>query len=323
MAVRLLNRRTSQRFAMPHVYANGAIGAIGSSCGDGAAPLDTAQHATPRTGPPGFEALIEAKRAWIRRFLGTGFVSLVAHGAAIVAIMLATSNAGASSTRMNVDTAMVYLPYLAQQQHPPQRPRLSEAQPAQLGVPRAQLGVPLAKLGVALKGLKGFQTVVAPTEIPTGIPPINRQEQWNPEDYTGVGVEGGTATGVAVRGVTAAGTSVDGGTGHGVFSMRGVDELPSLLSAPEPQYPTLLRQAGIEGRVVIQAIIDTTGRIEPRSVKVLESSNPGFEQASRRYLLGALFRPGRVHGRAVRVLVNQPVVWHLTHSDTAGLRVAH
>ena len=46
---------------------------------------------------------------------------------------------------------------------------------------------------------------------------------------------------------------------------------------------------------------------EPPSVKVIQSPNPGFDQPAKNYVLRALFRPARVHGRAVRVLVNLPI----------------
>ncbi len=52
------------------------------------------------------------------------------------------------------------------------------------------------------------------------------------------------------------------------------------------------------------------GRAEPGSL-VLQSSHPGFEGAARAYVLGALFRPGRTHGRAVRVLVRLPISFTL------------
>ena len=97
-----------------------------------------------------------------------------------------------------------------------------------------------------------------------------------------------------------------------VFMEAIVEERPAVLSAPTLHYPELLRQAQIQGRVLMQAIIDTLGRAEPTSVKVLQSSNPGFDQPARGYVLKALFRPGRVHGRAVRVLLQVPVdfkVW--------------
>ena len=95
--------------------------------------------------------------------------------------------------------------------------------------------------------------------------------------------------------------------GNEVFMEAIVEEKPAVLSGPTLQFPELLRQAGIEGRVLVQAIVDTLGRAEPNSVKVLQSPNPGFDQSAMNYVLKALFRPARVHGRAVRVLIQIPV----------------
>src|SRR5437773_2407477 len=67
------------------------------------------------------------------------------------------------------------------------------------------------------------------------------------------------------------------------------------------------QKPGIEGRVMVQAIIDTTGRVEPNSVRVAESANPGFDQPAKVVVLKSLYRPGRVYGRAVRVLVAIPI----------------
>ncbi len=52
-----------------------------------------------------------------------------------------------------------------------------------------------------------------------------------------------------------------------------VDEKPSVLSGPQLVYPEILRQARLQGRVIVQAIIDTTGRAEPKSLKILQSPN--------------------------------------------------
>src|SRR5437870_4798502 len=71
-----------------------------------------------------------------------------------------------------------------------------------------------------------------------------------------------------------------------------------------------LRRPGTTGTVTVQLVIDTLGRAEPGSL-VLQSSHPGFEGAARAYVLGALFRPGRTHGRAVRVLVRLPISFTL------------
>ncbi|MGH7548061.1 MAG: energy transducer TonB [Gemmatimonadales bacterium] len=223
-----------------------------------------------------FDVLIESKRSKNpKKTLGVGFVSLVIHTALIVAAVYATLQAGETDNSVRVDTAMVFIAQ-EQQQKPP------EQQPVQLDVP-----------------LKGFQTVVAPEVIPTNIPPVNLSEKFDPKDYSGTGVEGGLATGMVP-------------TGNELFMEAIVEEKPSVLSGPQLQYPELLRQAGIQGRVMVQAIIDTTGRAEPSSVKVLQSPNPGFDQSARGYLLKALFRPARVHGRAVRVLINIPIDFKIT-----------
>ena len=100
-------------------------------------------------------------------------------------------------------------------------------------------------------------------------------------------------------------------TGNEVFMEAIVEEKPAVLSGPTLQYPELLRQAQIQGRVLVQAIIDTLGRAEPPSVKVLQSPNPGFDQSAKSYVTKALFRPARVHGRAVRVLLQIPVDFKL------------
>jgi len=88
-----------------------------------------------------------------------------------------------------------------------------------------------------------------------------------------------------------------------VLTESAVDERPDFLAGPQPLYPELLRRAGVTGSVVLQAIVDTTGHVEPASIKVLASSNPGFDESARQALLRSKFRVGRVHGRAVRVLM--------------------
>ena len=218
-----------------------------------------------------FDNLIESKRkADTKKAFGLGFVSLVGHSVLVVLAVIATLTAGQAATDMSVDTTMVFLNQ--EEKKPP------EEQPPVLDIPQ----------------LKGFQTVVAPTDIPTNIPPINLQEHFDPKDYTGTGVEGGIGTGIVP-------SSGD------VYMESVVEERPEVLSGPQLQYPDLLRQAAIQGRVLVQAIIDTTGRAEPPSVKVIQSPNPGFDQSAKNYVLRALFRPARVHGRAVRVLINLPI----------------
>ncbi len=216
-----------------------------------------------------FETLIESKRkADKKKAFGLGFVSLLGHTILVVLAVIATLTAGQAASDVVVDTTMIFVN---------QDEKKPEEQPPVLDIPQ----------------LKGFQTVVAPTDIPTNIPPINLQEHFDPKDYSGTGVEGGIGSGIEPS--------------DGVFLESVVEERPEVLSGPSLQYPDLLRQASIQGRVIVQAIIDTTGRAEPQSIKVIQSPNPGFDQPAKNYVLRALFRPARVHGRAVRVLINLPI----------------
>ncbi len=224
------------------------------------------------------EKLIESRRERKGgKSVGVGLSSLAAHIVVIGGAILATLHVGPGDTRVRVDTTLVYLAQAQQQQQ--QKP------------PEAPVQLQMA--------LKGFQTVLAPTEVPSSIPPVNLQERFNPQDYTGTGVEGGVASGVVP-------------TAGDVYLEAIVEEKPSVLSAPHPGYPDLLRQAGIQGRVVLRAIIDTAGRAEPSSIRIMQSPNPEFDPPSRDWLLHALFRPARVHGRAVRVLVEVPLDYRIT-----------
>jgi protein TonB len=90
------------------------------------------------------------------------------------------------------------------------------------------------------------------------------------------------------------------------------DEPPALLTSPAPVYPAMLREAGIEGTVVMEMVVDEEGRPEAETVRVLSSGHQLFEAAARRVVLGARYRPGRWRGRPVRVLIRQPVEFRLT-----------
>ncbi len=100
-------------------------------------------------------------------------------------------------------------------------------------------------------------------------------------------------------------------SGDGPWSASAVEEPPVLLAGPTLTYPEWLRALSIEGRVVIETVIDTLGRAEPAALRLIESSYSGFEAPARDFVLRARFRPGRSHGRTVRVLVRVPIAFAL------------
>jgi len=84
------------------------------------------------------------------------------------------------------------------------------------------------------------------------------------------------------------------------------EEHAEVLTGPLPVYPDLLRQAGVQGRVVLEAVVDTTGRVLAPSILVVSRTNPGFVAPARQALLATLFRPAMVAGTPVRMRVRIP-----------------
>ena len=71
-------------------------------------------------------------------------------------------------------------------------------------------------------------------------------------------------------------------------------------SLDEPEYPEQLHQQGIEGRVAVMALIDTTGHVADVSV-VEPSGHEAFEQAAVTVVRQAKFRPYRQDGATQEV----------------------
>lgn len=85
-----------------------------------------------------------------------------------------------------------------------------------------------------------------------------------------------------------------------------------------PVYPDSLYRAGTTGRVVIEFVVDTEGRVEPASLDVLEATHPGFVDAVRVALLAAHFQAARVGGHAVRQYVQLPFVFGAERAKGLG-----
>jgi TonB family protein len=67
----------------------------------------------------------------------------------------------------------------------------------------------------------------------------------------------------------------------------------------------------VSGRVLVQFVVDTSGRVERNSIVVQLSAHPMFSESVRQVLARARFRPGRSRGALVRVLVEMPVVFEV------------
>jgi periplasmic protein TonB len=170
------------------------------------------------------------------------------------------------------------------------------APPAPPETPRAVPPPPTQSVAVAVP--KGFQVLTAPIEIPTEIPPIDLSRGLTrEEDFSGRGLPGGRSDGTGTTPVPTTDVPFD--------AMR-VEKAVVALPGAVPSYPDMLRSAGVEGQVMIQFIVDTTGRAEPGSITVLSSTHELFAQSVKNAIPRMRFMPAEIGGRRVRQLVQQP-----------------
>ena len=226
-----------------------------------------------------FENLIESKSQG-KKSLGQSILSLLVHAAVIFAAVKVTTGAAETIKEIVADTTMVFL-------KPPPPPPPPPDQP------------PPDVIVSANPPPKGFQTVVAPTDIPKDIPPIDLNEKpFDPKDFTGKGVEGGIAAGIV-----GAPAPIQGE----VFLEAQLDDPVQPISIPTPRYPPVLQSAGIAGRVEAQYVVDTTGHAEPNSWKVLKTTHPAFVEPAKEAIMKGVFKPAKFKGQAVRQLVQQAI----------------
>lgn len=74
-------------------------------------------------------------------------------------------------------------------------------------------------------------------------------------------------------------------------------------------YPEMARKAGIEGRVIVQFIVNENGNVE--EPRVVRGIGGGADKEAVRCVKQADFQPGRQRGNPVRVQYSLPVVFKL------------
>jgi len=84
---------------------------------------------------------------------------------------------------------------------------------------------------------------------------------------------------------------------------------PARVSTPALAYPPLLREAGIEGTVVLEFTVDATGRVDSASIVVISRDHLAFERPAVDAIRGSVFRPATVDGVAVPLRIRQTIAW--------------
>ena len=230
-----------------------------------------------------FNNLLESQAKAQRSVTGS-LTSIVLHIGLVAAAVFGTINAGQAEEEETVEEVK----FVETKPDEPPPPEPDEPPP------------PPPDVTVAPPPPKGFQVLTAPVEIPDVIPDIDLSKKVTDEaDFSGKGVAGGVAKGV------------EGGTGpvttdQPYFEFQVEKPVLAAPGSPTPRYPEMLKSGGIEGEVLAQFVVDTTGRVQSGSFKVLKSSHELFTVAVRNALPQMRFYPAEVGGRKVKQLVQQP-----------------
>jgi TonB family protein len=100
-----------------------------------------------------------------------------------------------------------------------------------------------------------------------------------------------------------------------IFPPQGVfvpyDEDPMVISLPTPRYPDIARKANIEGKVRVEVLIDTHGKVRDARIVQESGANIGFEEAALEAAWKGEWRPAMQNNQPVAVRVSYPVVFKL------------
>jgi Gram-negative bacterial TonB protein C-terminal len=98
-----------------------------------------------------------------------------------------------------------------------------------------------------------------------------------------------------------------------VFALEEVDQKPAIISryAQPLTYPSELRAKSIEGCVLAEAIIDSTGHPDPDSFRALFASDARFWPNVRSFLSATTYKPAIYRTHRVRVRVAMPFSFRL------------
>jgi protein TonB len=87
-----------------------------------------------------------------------------------------------------------------------------------------------------------------------------------------------------------------------------VEQMPTPITIPRPNYPQLAREAGIEGQVKVRALVGTDGKVR----RTLIVSGPQqLQEAAERAVMKGSFRPALQNSRPVQVWVVVPINFSL------------
>jgi len=97
----------------------------------------------------------------------------------------------------------------------------------------------------------------------------------------------------------------------GEYDYVQVQEQPSRLNEPKLEYPQLAKQAGVEGTVIISALIDKEGKVKEAKVAKPSGATVGFEELALKQAYEISYKPAIQNNKPVAVWIRYPVQFRL------------
>lgn len=220
-------------------------------------------------------------------------VSVFLHIAVVIGAIYLTI---APPTRVDTENQNILIPILEEEKVQPDLPPPPPPPPNSRELPQT------------VDAPRGFQTLTVPTYITPEIPPATVGPEIDEADFSGEGVEGGRGRGridpdakvVTTEDISAAPSF----TPYTVApTLRNREEIARLL---EQTYPPLLRDAGIEGRVIMWIFIDAAGGVRKTIVKESSGLEP-LDSAAAKVTNRMRFSPAQNRDVKVPVWVALPI----------------
>ena len=150
-----------------------------------------------------------------------------------------------------------------------------------------------------------IRRVPVPDFVPRSLPPVNLS--------AGAAFDSIVISGSGPSGNGGPRSVIEGERATDATDWRGAELLMRIRSSVKPRYPEVLRQSAIDGRVVVQFTVDTAGRVDPTSIRVLDSTHELFTRAVREALVQFRFAPAEVAGRRVPMLAEMPFEFQIAN----------
>lgn len=140
----------------------------------------------------------------------------------------------------------------------------------------------------------------------TGDPAANSNDAGSDQPQ---GVPWGVPHGVGVDGPPSTAT-VAPATPDVPLPVGGDVKAPVVIRRVQPVYPKLAINARMNGMVIVECVIDKTGRV--REARVLRSTSPMFDQSALDAVQQWQFTPGSLHGQMIDTIFNLTVTFHVS-----------